>query len=339
MEPIPAIWRIDVEPDEHEVRPASNPPPWSGFVALAALVERLRPRLADVSGAVVHPAWFLRLDPIIERCFGRAHFVVERYPDLMDQLRAYGDPMGIHVHFHRWDERRQVTYSDHADTDWIGYCVKMAAKTFKQCFGEPVRRSSQGGYFLDDAVVNRVLAADIEVDVTPEPGLAPSSDDPSFGAYATAPSPDFRDFPRRPYFPSRDALGVPARSSGDARPLLIVPLTAYDYQTALTSWPRRLAKRVMRRPRQHLPLNPWKVWSHPRTYWDLVARAADEGPARYIAFAMRSDNPTSNGYRRAREIVEYLPKHPIARRLRFVDPLSPEIRALAKEGNAPRAGM
>jgi len=330
MKPIPAIWRIDVEPDEHEVRPDPNPPPWHGFVAMAALVEELRPRLADRAGAEVHPTWLLRLDPNIERCFGQADFVVARYRGLMDQLLAHGDPLGIHVHCHRWDERRQATYSDHADVDWAGYCVNVAAKTFERCFGEPVRRSSQGGYFLDEAVVERAIDAGIEVDVTAEPGLASHTGDPSFGAYATAPSTDFRDFPRRPYYPSRGAVGTPAISSTDARSILIVPLTAYDYQTALTPWHRRMAKRALGRPRRHLPLNPWKRWSHPRTYWDLVARAADEGPARYIAFAIRTHSPSADISRRVRALLEYLPDHPIAERLRFVDPLSPEIRALAK---------
>ena len=72
------------------------------------------------------------------------------------------------------------------------------------------------------------------------------------------------------------------------------------------------------------------MWSHPRTYWDLVARAADEGPARYFAFAIRTDSPSSDMSRRVQALLEYLPNHPIAERLRFVDPLSPEIRALAK---------
>ena len=123
---------------------------------------------------------------------------------------------------------------------------------------------------------------------------------------------------------------MPATSSTDARPILIVPLTAYDYRTALAPWHRRMAKRALGRPHAHLPLNPWRGWSHPRTYWDLVARAVDEGPARYIAFAIRTDGPSSDMSRRVRALLEYLPGHPIAERLRFVDPLSPEIRALAK---------
>jgi len=43
---------------------------------------------------------------------------------------------------------------------------------------------------------------------------------------------------------------------------------------------------VLDRSRQHLPLNPWKAWRDPKTYWDLEARAADEGPVRYFAFAI-----------------------------------------------------
>lgn len=296
---------------------------------MAALVRVLRQRLADRSGVAGHPTWLLRLDPEIERSYGRADFVVNRYRGLVDELRAHGDPFGIHVHYYRWDDCKQVVYSDHADVGWINHCFDVAANTFERWFGEPVRRSSQGGYFLHDAVVDRAVAAGIEVDVTAEPGLPASSDDVSFGGYATAPSPDFRDFPRRPYYPSNTAVGTPASSSETARPILIVPLTAYDYRTP---WHRRLAKRVLRRPRHHLPLNPFKPWSHPRIYWDLVERAADEGPARYIAFAVRTDAADSANHHRARTLLEYLPSHPIAQRLRFVDPLSPEIRALANAG-------
>jgi hypothetical protein len=58
-------------------------------------------------------------------------------------------------------------------------------------------------------------------------------------------------------------------------------------------------------------------------------RAADEQSPRYFAFAIRTDDPNSQLHRRVWELLDFLPRHPIARRLRFVDPLSPEIRALA----------
>ena len=176
------------------------------------------------------------------------------------------------------------------------------------------------------------MAAGIEVDVTPEPGLGSLSADPSFGAYATAPSPDFREFPRRPYYPERTDLRVPAASQDAALPMMLLPLTAYDYEGARAPWVRRLARKVRMGPGQHRPLNPWKEWTEASEYWDLMERAADEGPARYIAFAVRTDAPSSRTFRQAQALFEYLPRHPIARRLRFVDPLSPEIRALARAG-------
>jgi hypothetical protein len=336
LTPIPTVLRIDIEPDEFQ--PEVGQKPWRGFVSMATLTEELRERLASRSGHAFHPTWFLRLDPDIERCFGRVDFVVHRHSNLFDRLVAHSDPLGVHVHSHRWDEKRSVAFSDHADNAWTTYCLTVAAEAFAHCFGEPVRRSSQGGYFLTETILDAAIAAGIKVDVTAEPGLPPKTADPSFGAYATGPSGDFRDCPRRPYYPSRNRLTVPSSSIADSRPILIVPLTAYDYLTALQPWPRRFAKRLLRRPRRHLPLNPWKEWRSPKIYWDLVAQAADDQPACYFALAIRTDTPGSVTQERYRQLLEYLPNHPIAERLRFVDPLGPEIRALATpSGNNSRA--
>src|SRR5215470_8344063 len=327
MDLIPAIWRIDIEPDEFPSAAASS---WSGFVAMVTLLRELRQRLADRLGLDGHPTWFVRFDPDLERSEGRVDAVVDKHRGLIDELLAQDDSFGIHVHYHRWDERQHVPFSDHADMEWITHCFDVSAAAFTQCFGEPVRRSSQGGYFLHERVVERAIAAGVEVDVTVEPGLPAKAADPSLGDYATAPTSDFRSFPRQPYYPSRAALSVPAPSRAAARPILIVPLTAYDYETALTPWRRRMVKRVLDRSRRHLPLNPWKAWRDPKTYWDLVAQAADEGPVRYFAFAIRTDGLDSLSHRRARALLEYLPSHPLARRLHFIDPLSPQIAALAR---------
>jgi hypothetical protein len=215
--PIPAVWRIDVEPDEHQ--PEVRQKPWQGFVSTAALVEELREPLARRSGRAVHPTWFVRLDPDIERCFGQADFVVRRHSEVFDRLIGHKDPLGIHVHPHRWDEERSVAFSDHADDAWTTHCLTVAAETFAHCFGEPVRRSSQGGYFLTETI--------------------------------------------------------------------------------------------------------------PKIYWDLVAQAADDQPACYFAFAIRTDAPGSVTQERVRRLLEHLPNHPVAERLQFVDPLGPEIQALA----------
>jgi len=85
---------------------------------MVAHVEAMRSRLSDLSGCGVHPSWFVRFDPDIERCFGRADFVVQQHRDLFDSLRQRGDALGIHVHAHRWDASQAVTFSDYADQNW-----------------------------------------------------------------------------------------------------------------------------------------------------------------------------------------------------------------------------
>lgn len=325
--PIPAVWRIDVEPDQHQPRAGQDA--WDGFVATVALVSDVRRRLETRSGRVVRPTWLLRMDPDIERCFGHADFVVRRHTALFDQLTATNDPLGVHVHHYRWNAERGVAFSDHADSGWTTHCLTAAANAFRSTFGTPVLRSSHGGYFLTEDLLDTAVELGIEVDLTVEPGVPPKNSDPSLGAYATAPSTDFVECPRRPYYPSRRALGVPAPSRADSRPILIVPLTAYDYESALRPWYRQLIRTLLKRSDTHLPLNPWKYWPTPRVYWDLVARAADEQPVRYFAFAMRTDAPSAHSHQRVRELLEYLPHHPISERLHFVDPLGPEIQALA----------
>src|SRR5262252_2758413 len=102
MDLIPAIWRIDIEPDEFPSASASAATSWSGFVAMVALVRELRQRLADRLGMAGHPTWFVRFDADLERSEGRVDAVIEAHRGLIDELLAQNDPFGIHVHYHRW---------------------------------------------------------------------------------------------------------------------------------------------------------------------------------------------------------------------------------------------
>ena len=223
----------------------------------------------------------------------------------------------------------RLSYSDHADTAWTTHCLDSAARTFERCFGEPPRRASQGGYFVTDAVVDRAVALGIEVDVTAEPGLEALHDGVTFGAYTTAPSPDFRQYPRRPYYPSRADLGSPATSATDARPLLMVPLrptttTAPGIHGTSGSPPRTSGL-----PRQPLPSQPMEGVAESRRILGscrsgrrrgagALCRVCDQERCRRLARHTFAPGCSSSICRR----------HPISRRLRFVDPLSPEIRAL-----------
>jgi hypothetical protein len=269
------------------------------------------------------------MDPDIERCFGRPDFVIHRHSELIDQLQVRRHALGIHVHHYRWDAERATAFSDYADGEWTSQCFRMAADAFRNSFGRPAQIASNGGYFLTERLLDTAVEAGISVDLTVEPGLGPKAADISFGAYATAPSSDFIGCPRYPYYPSRQALGVPSSSQADTRPILIVPLTAFAYPYALQPWRYRAVHRLFGRPRPHAPLSPWRKWPSPKVFWDLVQRAVNEQRVPYVAFATRTDDPRSDSYKNVWELFSYLPNHPLAERLEFVDPLGPEIQALA----------
>jgi len=61
---------------------------------------------------------------------------------------------------------------------------------------------------------------------------------------------------------------------------------------------------------------------HPADFWDVVARQLDTMTRPHVALAFRSDAPDSTVSRRALGVLDALPDHPIARRLRFLDPLT-----------------
>jgi len=322
--PIPTVLRIDVEPDEHQ--PPAGKRPWRGSLAMLEMVERLRRRLTDVTGHPVHPTWLIRLDPDIQRAFGRTDFPVRWHDDLFDRILEHSDGLGIHVHALRWNAEKAVVFSDFADETWIVKCLQVAASTFQNCFGRPSQVMSFGGYLMRDSLLDAAVALGIRADVTVEPGLPAKHQDVSLGAYSTAPSGDFVRCPRLPYYPSRTAYDTPAASGDDVRPLLMVPLTSGDPRPIVKQWYGRFIRRE--RPRYE-PLNPWKMWPSPQTFWDLALRTADHLPAPYLAFALRTEAPDSDMHRRVSELFEFLPRHPIAKRIRIVSPLSSEIESLA----------
>jgi hypothetical protein len=270
----------------------------------------------------------IRLDPDIERAFGRTHFPVRRHHDLFDRILNHSDVMGIHLHALRWNAEKAVLFSDCADEMWIVECLQVAASTFQNCFGRPTQVMSFGAYLMRDSLLDAAVALGIRADVTVEPGLPAKHEDVSFGAYSTAPSGDFVRCPRLPYYPTRSAYNTPATSADDVRPLLMVPLISGDPSPSpiLKRWYGRLVRRESPR---YEPLNPWKMWPSPRRFWDVAQRAADELPAPYLAFALRTWASNRDVYRRVSELFEYLPRHPVAKRIRFVSPLSSQVESLA----------
>jgi hypothetical protein len=324
---IPLVLRIDVEPDEHQ--PPGGERAWDGFITMSSVIERVRPCLEDRSGRPVNPTWFVRFDPDIRRAFGRLDFALHRHREQFDRILKNEDELGIHVHALRWNDATSTCYTDYADTRWTEECVRTSVDAFTDCFRYKPRHASQGGYFMSEALVDVMVQLGIECDVTIEPGLEAKAIDSSFGTHATGLSGDFVDAFRQPFYPSNVRFDRPAESYGAARRILMVPLTSYDYTTALVPWFRRWLPSELKRPKGHQPLNPWKRWPSPAVFWDLAERAADSQPGRYLAFAFRTERRGTAMEERTTAILDYLPHHPIARRLSIVPPLSPEIVRLA----------
>src|SRR2546421_217337 len=176
---IPAFLSIDAEPNERS--PVIGHHPWTGFESLVDFFDGLRAPLAERSGVEPHPTWFFRMDPVIERCFGRADFGVQ-------------------------------------------------------------------------------------VDLTVEPGMEPVHDDSTFGTRTTGPSTDFRGYPRYPYRVSRRSFAEPATSDDDARRLVEIPRTTYDFERAFSRFRRRLKMRVLGLG-SPMPVNVYDVWPSPKTFW------------------------------------------------------------------------
>ena len=68
-------------------------------------------------------------------------------------------------------------------------------------------------------------------------------------------------------------------------------------------------------------MNMWEPWPTAARYWDLVAQAIDDLPNPYFAFVIRCVPPDSGSNPVIRAILDHLPRHPLAERLEFVDPL------------------
>ena len=300
---IPAAWCIDVEPDETE--PCADGGPWRGFEATAALIDAVRPRLEDRSGRPVVTTWLFRMDPMIEQVYGRPDFAVARHRDLVDKLVARGDGLGIHVHPYRWDGRAERWYSDHSDPEWMRTCFALAVDTFRDCFGVAPTTLRMGGYTLERNTIDLAVAHGLRVDLTVEPGLPPIVAEPSYGARATAPSTDFRTFPR---------------SRSVSRQLCLIPLSAADIWSPFRSRARTFASRIVRRGPRHLPLSPWRSWPSAAAYWDLMSASTRDLSDPHVAFAIRTFPSECAAARNTALVMRGLSEHALADRLEFVDP-------------------
>jgi len=325
------VLAIDVEPDDPEFRPGSLAP-WLGFEACVELAFELRTMLAKATSSDVRLTWFLRLDPQIAYGYGSAAWAVDRYANLIGQLRSAGDVIGVHPHAWRWDEHASRWIADLKDDAWVEYCLRTSLDAYADALGEPCLVHRAGDRFMSNHLLRLLVAEQIRVDMTPEPGMRGLPMSPS--RPHTAALPDMAMVPRRPYFPDLSDWRRPA--AGQAG-LLMIPLATADPGPLLGPW-RRVARRVrnVRRP-LHRPLLPWAPELR-SSIWDLMARDIDRGELSVVSFAWRSHLGIDQPGRAALvDSIGALTRHRLIESLEFVTALEARDLVLGASGAAAAA--
>ena len=321
---IPAFLHFDVEPDGFQV-PRDGRDAWSGYGAFHEFSRSLRDALARASGATATFNWYFRTDPQIAQMFGRADVAVTGFPDRVAALCAAGDGFGVHVHPLRWSADRGVWVHDIGDRRWLRDCTSSALDAFERSIGAPARLFRSGAGFLHDEIVD-VLD---ERGVVLELGLEPVSGvgRPDTVASGVDASPIVGEYvecsaaPRTPYRP--DPQDFRRRGGANARRITIVPATTAPRRLPPSGWGLRLRRLLGRPPRSHSTrvLFPSGDWPSDRSFWDLAAHQLSVMERPYLSIGVRTDARDSAVAATVKRRLWALARHPLARRLRFVNPL------------------
>lgn len=280
---VPVVLGVDLEPDGRTF-PPDEPRPWAGFEQLAERMPALRERLAEVNGAPIAFTWFLRMDPQVERTWGSASWVAERYANQLAALREAGDELALHTHTWRIDEEANEWFADYMDPAWAEECLDTGFQAYEHAFGEPCRIHRFGDHFMTGRLLGSLEQRGVIADFSLEPGWPPVG--PSDGERWEGLLPDFRDVPAEPYRSSEARFPAPADEE-PASPLL-VPL---------------FSPPAMRR-RQRLPLPPDSKHFVSRLAFELSRRTPS-----LMALVMRSDM-TLEHWERIERNLEHLARHP-----------------------------
>jgi hypothetical protein len=297
------VFAIDVEPDG---RGFSAADPWAGTALAILELSSLREQLTALTAAPVHLNWFLRFDPQIEQTWGRADWITQSCPDLLEHIREHGDFTGIHPHFWKWDVRRHSWFNEFADLRWRLHCLRSSIAGYESVFGTRPIACRFGDRSLSNDLAQLLPREGLRYDLTLEPGLPGQRlfDD----SRATGPLPDHRRALRVPYSPSAADYLVPA--SGNSSSLWMVPLsTTLEPVWTLTRRPPFLVNTCR-------PLN---LVLHPRTTWATIAAEIARPAPEPLVMILRSGDLSNRRFLSSfRHIATHLASHEPLRQCRFV---------------------
>ena len=300
---IPVVLCLDVEPDGTGDAPVPGGP-WAGTVAVHRWLADVRAEVEDRTSAAAQFSWFLRMDGQVEDVFGSATHAVDAHPEVVADIDAHGDAVGLHVH--AWRRTEQGWLDDYADPAWFGSCIDRSFVAFTEAFGHACRLTRLGTRYLDRPAVERLAAHAVTIDLTAEPGQVDRPDGSM--AHVRGGLPDYRRTPRRPH---ELAPG-----------LLELPLTAGRKQLGFHPYAHLSRMRrhgVGERLDAPLPFGQRVHGSQPFGEHVRASLAAQRRP--YLAFAIRSDGIVDDVVGpRLRTHMDDLLALPESPRFRFLTP-------------------
>jgi hypothetical protein len=295
----PIFFGIDLEPDQREDVGPRGPASWSGVTTVRRRLEDVRQQIEDVTESSFLVGWYLRMDPQIEAICGTADYAARRFGDDLGQLvRSGAAYLGLHVHATCWHEDKQAWVPDTQNPDiWLEH-LRVGIDAYTDSMGAaPLRHR-----FTADLTSVRMIAALRQAGVLVDLKAPEGPPTRYFGRLAC-----------KPYLPHGGS-----RSEGP----WVIPANSISMALRYggTAW-RRYARRVRRGPFNRVRLSPYNQSLTPAEYWDRVARSITELPHPYISIAFRSWLEDSWYDARQRALLNALVEHPLARTLRFADPL------------------
>ncbi len=289
---------VDVEPDGRTHLDGG----WSGSAIAVRELSALRVRLQEAISDRICINWFFRFDPQIEQTWGRADWVRQACPDLLEEVARHGDYTGIHPHFWKWSESRKTWYSEFGDPTWLAECVARSIAGYRTVFGVAPEASRMGDRWLCDSLIPVLERAGIRYDLTIEPGIP---DVPIPGAAASSWLPDYRRAPRVPYHPSPEDF-LMASPNGS---LWIVPLSTTDppQWTPVRRFP--FLMKVRRSPN-------WVL--RPQSLWRFLEAEMQRSSAVPLTLVLRSGDLGNPAFlANFRYVAERLARHSDLARCRF----------------------
>jgi hypothetical protein len=294
---VPVVFSIDCEPDPRILNP-SAPPDFYGYGLVYDHLREWRAHAEQVTGEPVHLNWFLRMDHQIERCYGSASAVAERYPEFLDEMHAVGDGIGIHPHPFRWSKVDESWYSGYGNPRWLVENLGIALRAFHDTFGYAPQLLRYGDGILSNELVDEAERAGIRYDLTLEPGR-PAQRHPDPGEYADTLKPDWRKVPRAPYQPDRIDYRRPLRRG--RRDIILFPLTSGSRWLGRSVRARADAVRANTyryRNQRDLLYMASSAWHARDSFREMLRRSVATQRQPYLAFAIRTDWERRNDHRR-----------------------------------------